>query len=118
MRSIADSGVDGLIDAAVLGRDCLDAVRDGGRIAHLRRVEYPSERRITSQFVSVLSDVGIPERLEAVLDTCGRGALEPPRTMPIQPSQAAEAHRLMERGGVPGRLQLRFGEGREPQSTS
>ena len=49
----ATAGVDGLIDAAVIGPPILPAVRDGGRLAAVRPFAGDSERGIEVLLVRV-----------------------------------------------------------------
>ncbi|HZQ34525.1 MAG TPA: alcohol dehydrogenase catalytic domain-containing protein [Dehalococcoidia bacterium] len=53
VREIAPAGVDGLIDAAVIGPPILPAVRDGGRLAAVRPFAGDSERGIEVLLVRV-----------------------------------------------------------------
>lgn len=108
VRAAVPGGVDGLVDAALFDAAAAPAVRDGGRIATLRGFEGAGERGIT--FVPVW--ITRYARRQADLDRLrqqvedGQVTLRVARTLPA--GQAAEAHRLMEAGGVRGRLILTF----------
>jgi NADPH:quinone reductase len=114
VRTAVPSGVDGLIDAGLLGTAVLGAVADRGRVATVRKSTLPgstemdSEREITMYLVSV-RDYALEqaklERLGQLVDE-GRLSLRVAKTLPA--GQAADAHRALEAGGTRGRLVLTF----------
>lgn len=116
LREAVPEGVDGLVDAAVLGSArMISAVRDGGGIAVLLgegpRAASPSElrrRSVAYETVFVPHYLGDRAKLDRLRDQVesGRLALRVARVLP--PEQAAEAHRLVEAGGLRGRLVLEF----------
>ncbi|MBN6054463.1 NADP-dependent oxidoreductase [Nonomuraea sp. RK-328] len=104
LRAVAPEGVDGLLDAAVIGPPALAAVRDGGAFVSVRPPATPAaERGIRVETVFVHSD-GARLRELAVLVEQGRLTLRLARTFPFE--QAAEAHELFAKGGLRGRLVL------------
>jgi NADPH:quinone reductase len=108
MRDAAGEGVDGLIDAAVLDAAVLPAIRDGGRLATVRGWSGPSERGITVLPVRVAEYLHNQTALAglAQLVAAGRLTLRVAQTFP--PERAAEAQRLLDAGGIRGRLVLVF----------
>ena len=108
MRDAAGNGVDGLLDAAVLDAAVLPAIRDDGRLATVRGWSGPSERGITIMPVRVAEYLRNQDALEglAKLVADGRLTLRVAQTFP--PERAAEAQRLLDAGGVRGRLVIVF----------
>ncbi|MFI2301746.1 NADP-dependent oxidoreductase [Actinacidiphila glaucinigra] len=110
------AGVAGLIDAAVIGSAVVaPAVHDGGVIVTVlgegSRAVSPEEmrRRSLRMHMAFVPDyLGDRSRLDDLreLTEAGRLTLRVAATFP--PERAAEAHRLMEAGGVRGRLVLEF----------
>jgi NADPH:quinone reductase-like Zn-dependent oxidoreductase len=97
-------GVDGALDAATLGAAALKAVRDGGTfVAVVAHGNPPPERGIEPQIVWVHADADLLRRLSDMA-TRGELTLRVAATLPF--TQAAEAHRRLEEGGVRGRLVL------------
>lgn len=113
-KAVATGGVDGLIDAAVIGTSLLTAIRDGGALAMLRRPgEHGTElvvpgRGITVKDVYVHTYDGRHDKLDELRRQVETGALtlRVARTYPME--QAGEAHRALEKGGIRGRLVLEF----------
>jgi NADPH:quinone reductase-like Zn-dependent oxidoreductase len=110
VRTEVPDGVDGLVDAALLSQLAVGAVRDGGGMATVRGYEGTGagERGITFYPVYVRNGAREHEKLDRLRAQAEAGVLtlRVARTMPAQ--QAAEAHRLLEAGGVRGRLVLEF----------
>lgn len=109
-------GVDGLVDAAVIGSSAVaGAVRDGGVIVTFLgegpRALRPADlrrRSLRTYMVFVpdyLDDRARLDRLRSQAEA-GELTLRIARVLPAE--QAAEAHRLLEAGGVRGRLVLEF----------
>jgi NADPH:quinone reductase-like Zn-dependent oxidoreductase len=116
IRDAVPQGVDGIVDAAVIGSTRVAAaVRDGGGIASLLGEDTgtvdPGElrrRSITHHMVFVPDYLSEPGKLDGLRAQADSGALtlRVARTFPAE--QAAEAHRVMEAGGFRGRLVLEF----------
>jgi NADPH:quinone reductase len=106
-RAIPD-GVAALVDAAVMGQPVLAAVRDGGQVAVVRPYRGESERSISVILVWVGDYLHAADKLAglASLAAAGQLTLRVARTLPA--GRAAEAHRLLEAGGIRGRLVLTF----------
>jgi len=108
VRAAVPGGADGLIDAALLDELATPAVRDGGRIATVRGYSGPPERGISFHPVRVRDYARERARLDQLRRQAEAGqlTLRVARTMPA--SQAADAHRALEAGGVRGRIVLEF----------
>jgi len=108
IRLATGDGADALVDAAVMGPPALPAVRDGGQLAAVRPFRGETERSVSVILVWVgdyLHEQGKLAGL-AALAAAGHITLRVARTLPAE--QVAQAHRLLEAGGVRGRLVLTF----------
>jgi NADPH2:quinone reductase len=110
VRQAAPDGADAVYDTALLYRDAFPAVRDGGQIVFVRGWDGDEveERGIRVHPVMVF---GVLERTDwldelRVRASDGRLKLRVAREFP--PEQAAEAHRLMDAGGLRGRAVIVF----------
>lgn len=108
VRAAVPDGADGLLDAALFDRLALPAVRDGGRIATVRGFSDAGERDITFHPVMVREYAREQAKLDRLRQQVedGHVTLRIARTLPAE--QAPEAHRLLEAGGVRGRLVLQL----------
>jgi NADPH2:quinone reductase len=108
IREHVPEGVDGLADGAVQDALVLPAVRDGGAVATVRGYRGDGARGLR-MFPTLVRRVA---RDRAALDRLRQQAedgvltLRVARTFPAE--QAADAHRILEKGGVRGRLVLTF----------
>jgi NADPH:quinone reductase-like Zn-dependent oxidoreductase len=91
-----------------MGHGVLAGVRDGGQVAAVRPFRGETERSIKVIEVRVRDYLHATDKLAdlARLAAAGQLTLRVARTLPAQ--RAAEAHRLLEAGGVRGRLVLTF----------
>jgi NADPH:quinone reductase len=110
VRSVVPGGADGVYDTALLYRDALGAVRDGGGIVFVRgwdgeEVEDRSVRVHPVAVARVLERTDWLEELRA-LASAGRLKLRVAGEYP--PEQAAEAHKAMDAGGLRGRAVIVF----------
>jgi NADPH:quinone reductase-like Zn-dependent oxidoreductase len=108
IRDEFPDGVDGLADGAVQDALVLPAVRDGGAVATVRGYRGDAQRglRVLPNRVSrIAEDRAALDRLR---EQAAEGVLtlRVARTFPA--AEAAEAHRVLARGGVRGRLVLTF----------
>jgi NADPH:quinone reductase-like Zn-dependent oxidoreductase len=96
--------VDALLDAVPVGAPAAAAVRDGGVALFTRRVEgVPEDRGLRVETPLVHVDTEMLARLSRqVADGAMRTRVA--RQLPL--SEAAEAHRLLERGGLRGKIVL------------
>jgi NADPH:quinone reductase-like Zn-dependent oxidoreductase len=108
IREQFPDGVDGLADGAVQDALVLPAVREGGAVATVRgyRGDGQRELRVFPTLVrKVAQDRAALDRLRQQAED-GVVTLRVNRALPAE--EAAEAHRLVARGGVRGRLVLTF----------
>jgi NADPH2:quinone reductase len=111
VRAVAPGGVDAVYDTALLNGDAVAAIRDGGGLAVVRGWQPESgqlERGIRLVRVMVVSALERTEWLSELqrLATDGRLVLRVAGT--FAPEEAAEAHRVMEAGGLRGRAVIVF----------
>ncbi|MBF4999193.1 NADP-dependent oxidoreductase [Nocardia sp. BSTN01] len=112
IRAHAPDGVDALIDTALQGDAVLAAVRDGGAFVILRPAALGGgatpERGISVHLVMVADHLDEPHALSELSRLAAEGALtlRVARTFPAD--RAAQAHELLEAGGVRGRIVLEF----------
>ncbi len=108
VRAVVPDGVDGLVDAALLDAAAVGAVGDSGRMVTLRGYEGRAgeRRRVTFLPVYVRNYARERDKLDRLRVQAEDGilTLRVARTLPLE--QAAEAHRLLESGGLRGRLVL------------
>jgi NADPH2:quinone reductase len=108
IREVYPDGVEGLADGAVLDALVLPAIRDGGSLATVRGYRGDGQRGIEvhpTLVRRVAEDRPALDRLRQQTED-GVLTLRVARTFPVE--QAAEAHRVLEAGGVRGRLVLTF----------
>jgi len=106
VRRAVPGGVDGALDAAIVGVRALDAVRNGGGfIAVVAGVAPPPLRGINVRNVWVRADGGTLQELSGLVAQ-GKLTLRTADTLPF--AEVAEAHRRLEKGGLRGRLVLRL----------
>jgi len=108
IREHFPAGVDGLADGAVQDALVLPAVRDGGAVATVRGYRGDGQRDLR-MFPTLVRKVA---QDRAALDRLRQQAEDGVVTLrvnrPLPAEEAAEAHRLLARGGVRGRLVLTF----------
>jgi NADPH:quinone reductase-like Zn-dependent oxidoreductase len=108
IRKEFPDGVDGLADGSVQDALVLPAVRDGGAVATVRGYRGDGQRglRVFPTLVrKVAQDRAALDRLRQQAED-GVLTLRVNRALPAE--EAAEAHRLLARGGIRGRLVLTF----------
>ncbi|MGY2127488.1 quinone oxidoreductase family protein [Blastococcus sp. SYSU DS0617] len=108
IREHYPEGVDGLADGSVQDELVLPAVKDGGAVATVRGYRGDGQRglRVFPTLVrKVAEDRAALDRLRQLVEE-GAVTLRVARTFPAE--EAAEAHRLLEAGGIRGRLVLTF----------
>lgn len=104
VRAVVPDGVDGLLDAALVGAPALGAVRDGGTFVNVYGPLAPAPvRGIQVDSVAVRSD-GTQLRELVTLVEEGRLTLRVARTYPF--GEAGQAHETLTQGGIRGRLVL------------
>ncbi|WP_037584235.1 NADP-dependent oxidoreductase [Stigmatella aurantiaca] len=108
IRAAVPEGVHGLIDAALQHEKTVPAIADGGGLVTLRGWTQPLERGLSVHPVMVGTALTDTARLERLRDQAEAGALTLRVAKVFPASQAAEAHRLLEAGGVRGRPVIDF----------
>jgi NADPH:quinone reductase-like Zn-dependent oxidoreductase len=113
VRGLYPSGVDAVIDAALLGPAVIGAVRDGGQLLAVRPYRGPAdggraERGITVHLVLVGQHLHEGSRIAELAGLVTDGVLTLRVAEVLPAARAAEAHRRLEAGGVRGRLVLSF----------
>lgn len=108
IRELAPGGVDGLADGSVQNEQVVPAVRDGGGFATVRFWQGEPGRGITVHRVMVFERARDAAALDTLRQQAERGVvtLRVAKTFPAE--GAADAHRMLEAGGVRGRLVLDF----------
>ena len=108
VRALYPSGVDAVLDAALLGPAILPAVRDGGQLLAVRPFQGETERGIKISLVMVGQHLHEGDRLASLVDLVGQGVLTLRVAEVLPAERAAEAHRRLAAGGLRGRLVLTF----------
>ena len=101
-------GLAGVLDAAGLSDPAIPAIRDGGVIAELKGQQPGLERGITLAAISSFGSVTDTNRLDRLARLAEHGHLTLRVAEVLKASDAARAHRMLEAGGVRGRLVLSF----------
>lgn len=96
--------VQGVVDAAKLGDAVVDAVADGGKIFSPLGFVGSTDRGVSWTHRVVAEHIGDTRVLAQLRDAAEAGALTLRVARTFLPEQAAEAHQLLEAGGVRGRL--------------
>lgn len=108
LRELAPDGVDAVIDAALLHERILPAIKDGGGIATVRGWSGPTERGIVAHPVFVSTGITDTARLERLRQQAEDGVLSLRVARVFPAAEAAEAHRVLDAGGLRGRPVLDF----------
>jgi NADPH:quinone reductase-like Zn-dependent oxidoreductase len=109
VREAFPDGADGLYDTALLKGDALGAIRDGGAIAVVRGWDDgDAERGIDVRPVWVRTVLDRTDWLEHLREGASAGRLALRVAGEYPPERAADAHALMEAGGLRGRALIVF----------
>ncbi|HXX85387.1 MAG TPA: NADP-dependent oxidoreductase [Casimicrobiaceae bacterium] len=106
VRDKHPAGVDGLVDAALIGDAVAALVRDGGGVVGVRAAQPYDTQRLKVTWVSVLNQITNTESLEWLAERVRRKVLTPRISHRIHLADAKEAHRLVDQGGLRGRVVL------------
>jgi NADPH:quinone reductase-like Zn-dependent oxidoreductase len=108
VRAAVPGGVDGVVDAALIGPPILSAIKDGGRLAAVRGWEGGTERGIEIMQVRVAEYLQNQQALAELgrLASDGKLTLRVAETYP--PERTGEAQERLIAGGVRGRLVIVF----------
>ena len=110
VRALHPSGVDGLVDAAVIGERATALVRDGGAVASVRKAEFDPRDRFRLVEVGVLQRATDTAALLWLAERVREGTLLPRIALARPIEKAVEAYADVERGGLRGRVVLVFDE--------
>ncbi|MFF5719784.1 NADP-dependent oxidoreductase [Streptomyces buecherae] len=108
VRTLVPDGVPGLVDGSNQTTEVVPAVADGGALASLRGWAGPAGRGVSVHPVMVADALTDTERLDALSRQAADGVLSLHVADVLPADEAAKAHRLLEAGGVRGRLVLDF----------
>ena len=109
LREIAPGGLDAVL--ALAGghalEQCLDLVRDGGRIAYPNGVEPEPKKRSGISIEAYNGEAG-PEEFARLARAVSEAGLQVPIAAVYPLEEAAKAHSRLEQGHVPGRIVLQI----------
>ncbi len=109
VRAVERDGVAGVYDTALLNAAALPAIRDGGGLVVVRGwPDGDAPRGIAVHPVMVREVLERTEWLQELRRLAGAGRLKLRVAASYPPERAAEAHRLMEAGGLRGRAVITF----------
>ena len=109
VRAIEPEGVAGMYDTALLNEAAFGAIRDGGGLVVVRGWQGgEAPRGIQVHPVMVRDVLERTEWLEELRELAGAGRLALRVAATFPPERAAEAHRLMDAGGLRGRALITF----------
>jgi NADPH:quinone reductase len=108
IRDLVGAGVSGLVDGSMQTNETLPGISDGGALATLRGWEGPADRGIRVHPVMVTDALTDTERLDTLRRQAEAGTLSLHVSEVLPAEEAARAHRMLEAGGVRGRLVLSF----------
>ena len=105
----APGGVDAVYDTALMGRNAFPAIRTGGALVYVRSWDGDDvEDGIIVRKVQVADVLERTDWLRELSDLAARGVLTLRVAATFPPERAADAHRLMEAGGLRGRAVIAF----------
>jgi NADPH:quinone reductase-like Zn-dependent oxidoreductase len=108
IRALVPDGVDGLADGSVQSELVTDAIADGGGLAVVRGWKGEPGRGITVHRIWVARYAQRADALDRLRQQVEDGTVTLRVAHTFSAEQAAEAHRMLEGGGVRGRLVLTF----------
>jgi NADPH2:quinone reductase len=108
VRALYPQGVDAVVDTALLGDAVAPLARSGGTFVSVRSSQVISDQRLRRVIISVLKEVDNTGALEWLVQRFVDGTLKPRIAQQLPAERAAEAHRLLEQGGLRGRVVLVF----------
>ncbi|QLH25506.1 NADP-dependent oxidoreductase [Streptomyces sp. Rer75] len=108
IRALVPDGVPGLVDGSLQTTETVPAIADGGALAELRGWSGPAERGIRVCPVMVPDGITDTEGLDTLRRQAEDGTLTLRVAEVLPADEAATAHRMLEAGGLRGRLVLDF----------
>jgi len=106
--TMAPNGVDAVADAAVLGDQIVEAVRDGGQLAMFRPWHGEPGRGITVHYLNVRHRATDHDAITRLRDLVEEGVLTMRVGRVFPAIEAPDAHRLLDAGVLRGRIILEF----------
>ena len=106
VRARYPDGVDGLVDAALIGDAAAELVRDGGHVAYVRSTQVFDTERLRVKYVHVLEQIGNTSALASLAEKARSKVLTARVAHRISMADAVTAHQFLERGGLRGRVVL------------
>jgi NADPH:quinone reductase-like Zn-dependent oxidoreductase len=100
--------LDGAYDTALLREALIPAIRDGGGLGSVRTWDADVVDGVHIKHIQVATVTHRTDWLEDLRTLAGNGALQLRVAATYPPERAAEAHRLMEAGGLRGRAVIMF----------
>ncbi|WP_028936724.1 NADP-dependent oxidoreductase [Pseudonocardia spinosispora] len=110
IRAVEPDGVPGVADGALLNEQVLPAIADGGGLSVVRGWQGAVDRGITVHPILVSNSATDTAALTRLAEQAEAGVLTLRVAEVLPASEAVRAHRLLEAGGIRGRLVLDFGE--------
>lgn len=108
VRQAFPEGVDGAVDGALQGVVIAPAIRDGGTVITVRGYSDIGERGVTFQPISVGDYITAAGKLDGLRQLVEEGKITLRVAGTFAKERAAQAHRLLEAGGVRGRMVIEF----------
>jgi NADPH:quinone reductase-like Zn-dependent oxidoreductase len=108
VKQLYPQGVDGLIDAALLRDSVVPLVRDGGAGVSVRMTHLINDPRLRSANVMVGGQMTNTPALVWLAEMLAKGVITARVAKTFPAAQAAEAHKVVEAGGLRGRVVLTF----------
>lgn len=106
VRAAYPTGVDALVDGALIGDAAAGLVRDGGAVALLRSSQQGEGDRLRYSHIGVLQHATNTEALAWLADCVRDGSLTPCVAARLPLASAGDAYTLVQQGGVRGRVVL------------
>ncbi|MBB5907234.1 NADP-dependent oxidoreductase [Actinoalloteichus hymeniacidonis] len=108
IRALVPEGVRGVVDGSLQTAELLPALTDGGTLVELRGWSGPAERGIRVRPLMVTAGMEDTAKLDALRRQVDDGTLTLRVAEVLPAEEAATAHRLVEAGGLRGRVVLDF----------
>ncbi|MGP3970951.1 NADP-dependent oxidoreductase [Streptomyces sp. 6N223] len=108
IRALAPEGVPGFVDGSMQTARILHAIADGGTLAEFRGWSGPAERGIRVRPVMVPDGITDTPGLDTLRRQAEDGTLTLRVAEVLPAAEAVKAHRMLEAGGLRGRLVLDF----------
>lgn len=106
VRAAHPTGVDALVDGALIGDAAAALVRDGGAVALLRSSQQGEDDRLRYSHIGVLQQTTNTDALAWLADCVRDGSLTPCVAARLPLASAGDAYALVQQGGLRGRVVL------------